>query len=144
MGRNDLCLCGSGRRFQKVLHVDRALRRLSAKSLQPIEDGHGAKSCLVPVCGRVTAYSEIIQNGIEEKTMVLKIVKVSDDLYTVSATPPDVVGEWTPSEPVRGRKLTRELIERGVHQTDVGDAMYQADPEWIRKLRDPYVPPSKR
>ena len=76
--------------------------------------------------------------------MALKIVKVSDDLYTVCASPPDVEEEWSPSEAVRGRHLTRELIERGAHQIDVGDAMYQADPDWIRKLRDPYIPPSKR
>ncbi|MCZ8042983.1 MAG: SEC-C metal-binding domain-containing protein [Beijerinckiaceae bacterium] len=28
LGRNDLCVCGSGRRFQKVLHDERPLRRL--------------------------------------------------------------------------------------------------------------------
>jgi hypothetical protein len=76
--------------------------------------------------------------------MPLKIVKVSDDLYSVSATPPDVGEEWTPSGPVRGRHLTRELIERGMHQTDVGDAMYEADPDWVSKLRDPYIPPFDR
>ncbi|MGO9275235.1 MAG: SEC-C metal-binding domain-containing protein [Terriglobia bacterium] len=27
LGRNDLCPCGSGRRFQEVLHAVRALRR---------------------------------------------------------------------------------------------------------------------
>jgi hypothetical protein len=30
LGRNDLCPCGSGRRFQEVLHAVRALRRLGA------------------------------------------------------------------------------------------------------------------
>ncbi|WP_291662138.1 MULTISPECIES: SEC-C metal-binding domain-containing protein [unclassified Bosea (in: a-proteobacteria)] len=28
LGRNDLCVCGSGRRFQKVLHAERSFRRL--------------------------------------------------------------------------------------------------------------------
>jgi uncharacterized protein YchJ len=28
LGRNDLCVCGSGRRFQEVLHAQRPLRRL--------------------------------------------------------------------------------------------------------------------
>ena len=43
--------------------------------------------------------------------MALKIVKVSDDLYSVCATPPDVMEEWSPSEPVKGSHLTRALIE---------------------------------
>lgn len=73
--------------------------------------------------------------------MALKIVRVSDDLYSVYATPPDVRQEWSPAEPVRGRHLTRELIERGAYQIDVADAMNDADPDWIRKLRDPYDRP---
>lgn len=73
--------------------------------------------------------------------MALKILRVSDDLYSVSATPPDVRQEWSPAEPVSGRHLTRELIERGAHQVDVADAMNDADPDWIRKLRDPYDRP---
>ncbi|WP_082365490.1 SEC-C metal-binding domain-containing protein [Bosea vaviloviae] len=28
LGRNDLCVCGSGRRFQDMLHAGRPLRRL--------------------------------------------------------------------------------------------------------------------
>lgn len=28
LGRNDLCVCGSGRRFQEVLHAERPFRRL--------------------------------------------------------------------------------------------------------------------
>jgi hypothetical protein len=76
--------------------------------------------------------------------MALKIVKVSDDLYSVVATPPDVNEEWSPPESLRGRHLSRELIERGAHQIDVADAMYEADPEWLRNLRDPYIPPSTK
>jgi hypothetical protein len=74
--------------------------------------------------------------------MALKIVRISDDLYSVCATPPDVRSEWSPAEPMRGQQLTRELLGRGAHQTDVGDAMYDADPDWIKKLRDPYIPPA--
>jgi uncharacterized protein YecA (UPF0149 family) len=29
LGRNDLCPCGSGRRFQEVLSANRTIRRLS-------------------------------------------------------------------------------------------------------------------
>lgn len=67
---------------------------------------------------------------------MLKIVRISDDLYSVYATPPEVGEDWSPIGPIRGRQLTRELLNRGAHQTDVGDAMYEADPDWIRQLRD--------
>ena len=33
LGRNDLCPCGSGRRFQEMLPAQRALRRLTARLL---------------------------------------------------------------------------------------------------------------
>jgi hypothetical protein len=33
LGRNDLCPCGSGRRFQEVLPPNRALRWITAQSL---------------------------------------------------------------------------------------------------------------
>jgi hypothetical protein len=33
LGRNDPCPCGSGRRFQELLHADRRVRRLGAGSL---------------------------------------------------------------------------------------------------------------
>ena len=79
-----------------------------------------------------------------EEAMALKIVRVSDDLYSVCATPPEVREEWASTEPIRGRQLTRELLDRGAHQTDVGDAMYEADPDWIGKLRDPRVTPPKQ
>jgi hypothetical protein len=72
--------------------------------------------------------------------MSIIVKKVSDDLYTVGATRPDVDEDWSPTEPIRGRQLTRELLERGAHQLDVGDAMNRADPEWIKKLRDPWAP----
>jgi len=74
--------------------------------------------------------------------MTISVTKVADDLYMVVATPPEVGEEWSPPEPIRGRQLTRELLERGAHQTDIGDAMYRQDPLWVEKLRDPYIPPT--
>jgi hypothetical protein len=35
LGRNDLCPCGSGRRFQELLPALRTLRRRTEKSLRP-------------------------------------------------------------------------------------------------------------
>lgn len=78
----------------------------------------------------------------ENKQMTISVTKVADDLYTANATPPEVEEQWSTVEPMHGRELTRELTERGAHQTDIGDAMYRQDPLWIEKLRGPYVPPA--
>ncbi|HXP71844.1 MAG TPA: SEC-C metal-binding domain-containing protein [Candidatus Dormibacteraeota bacterium] len=34
LGRNDLCPCGSRRRFQEVLHANRAFRRRATQSVR--------------------------------------------------------------------------------------------------------------
>jgi hypothetical protein len=44
-----------------------------------------------------------------ETRMAIIVKKIEDDLYSVSATLPDVDEEWLPAEPVRGRQLVREL-----------------------------------
>jgi hypothetical protein len=75
--------------------------------------------------------------------MSISITRISDDLYVASATPPDVSADWRTTTPMRGRQLTRTLIEMGAHQQDVGDAMYEADPVWVQKLRDPSILPSQ-
>lgn len=35
LGRNDLCPCGSARRFQELLHENEAVRRRAAELLHP-------------------------------------------------------------------------------------------------------------
>lgn len=76
--------------------------------------------------------------------MSLKIEKIADDLYLVSASPPDADLVWLPEEPLTGHQVTRGLLERGCHQQDIGDAMNDADPDWIKKLRGPFIPPSPK
>jgi len=79
--------------------------------------------------------------------MTIKVTKVSEDLYLASLTLPDVPNvkeEWSTTEPLHGRQLTRELLDRGCHQTDIGDALYEQDPKWVEKLQGPYIPPSRR
>ena len=39
LGRSDPCPCGSGRRFQKLLHAKRPIRRLTAQPLLSIKNG---------------------------------------------------------------------------------------------------------
>jgi len=33
------------------------------------------------------------------------------------------------------RELIAALLERGCHQTDVGDALYAANPNWLAEMR---------
>jgi hypothetical protein len=35
---------------------------------------------------------------------------------------------------MQARALIKELQARGCHQQDIGDAMYEQDPEWVEKL----------
>lgn len=58
-------------------------------------------------------------------------VKREGALYAAKVTPPhggDAVWESGAAEPVDD--LVAELLSRGCHQTDIGDALYAADPEW--------------
>jgi hypothetical protein len=66
--------------------------------------------------------------------MALTITKLPSGLYEASATPPHVKGSWTTPEPMPARRLIEELQERGCHQQDIGDAMYEQDPDWLKKL----------
>jgi hypothetical protein len=63
--------------------------------------------------------------------MPIRITKVSKGLYIASATPPDVDEEWSTMIPLDRHALIENLLSRGAHQTDVGDAFYEADPEWL-------------
>ena len=72
---------------------------------------------------------------------MITVRKISDDTYEVSATPPHVQEAWSSTKPIHGHQLVRELIERGAHQQDIGDAIYEQDPRWVEKSRDPYIPP---
>jgi hypothetical protein len=67
--------------------------------------------------------------------MSLTVRKTGNGLYEATATPPDVKSPWSTSEPMQAQKLVQELGARGCHQQDIGDAMYEQDPEWVEKLR---------
>lgn len=63
---------------------------------------------------------------------------MSDGLYSaeVFKLPPNldwVKPEWATSTPMRADELIRELEARGHHPIDIGDAFYQADPDWLGK-----------
>jgi hypothetical protein len=77
--------------------------------------------------------------------MTIRVKKLADDLYTAELTLPDMPGiteAWSPESPMTGHQLTRSLVDRGCHTTDIGDALYAVDPLWVEKLRGEYLPPA--
>jgi hypothetical protein len=70
--------------------------------------------------------------------MTLTIRKVSDDLYTASATPPDVREEWSTNEPLTREQLTGELTARGAHQIDVADVIFEQEPLGVQLTAERY------
>jgi hypothetical protein len=68
--------------------------------------------------------------GRAESGEVIEIAKVPGG-YVVHATPPHVKAEWRSERPMAAKDLIVELLGRGAHQTDIGDAFYSADPNWL-------------
>jgi len=64
------------------------------------------------------------------------VIKKSGLAYEAVATPPHTTGPaWRSSQPMPARELIAALLERGCHQTDVGDALYAANPNWLAEMR---------
>lgn len=62
--------------------------------------------------------------------MPIVITRV-EDLYEAEVTPPHGGGRyWRSPQPMGIDDLIAALLERGCHQTDIGDALFEADPEW--------------
>lgn len=66
--------------------------------------------------------------------MSLNINKIDDQHYTASATPPHVKEPWSTASALPVRELIKELQARGCHQQDIGDVLYELDPQWVEKL----------
>jgi hypothetical protein len=62
--------------------------------------------------------------------------KVNQVYYEASAIPPSVREAWSTTEPLRLDPICEELFARGAHQTDIGDAIHEADRDWITKQID--------
>jgi hypothetical protein len=65
--------------------------------------------------------------------MSIVVTKISEALYVAKATPPHVLEELSTHEPMRMHKMLEELIARGAHPTDAGDALNLAEREWLNK-----------
>jgi hypothetical protein len=63
--------------------------------------------------------------------MPILITRVGD-LYSAIVTPPHGRGaSWRTEQPLPAPDLVGELYALGCHQTDIGDAFYEADPNWL-------------
>jgi hypothetical protein len=79
------------------------------------------------VAARILSLRECIQiTG-----MAIVITKVGG-LFAAKLTPPHGRGgPWETKEPMDVDELVQELLSRGCHQTDIGDVLYEIDPELI-------------
>jgi hypothetical protein len=55
--------------------------------------------------------------------------------YTCTATPPEAQTSWSTDTPEAVERIINELRDRGAHQSDIGDAFYLADPDWLEELK---------
>ena len=63
--------------------------------------------------------------------MSIEIRRV-DGLYEAEVTPPHGNRSlWRSPQPMTRIELIDALRDLGCHQTDIGDAFYEADPEWL-------------
>jgi hypothetical protein len=64
--------------------------------------------------------------------MMAIVIRRVDGLYEAEVTPPHGGGiAWQSPMPLTRDQMIQALRERGCHQTDIGDAFYDADPEWL-------------
>ena len=66
--------------------------------------------------------------------MALKIRKLNDSRYEAEASPPHMREQWKTPKPYGLRELIKELEDKGCHQIDIGDALYEIDPNWPSHL----------
>jgi len=67
----------------------------------------------------------------DDVVVAIEIIRVGD-LYEANVTPPHGGGiAWATTRAMTTNDLIAALRERGCHTTDIGDAFYEADPEWL-------------
>jgi hypothetical protein len=66
--------------------------------------------------------------------MPITIQKISKG-YTATVTPPHGKSRyWKTDHPMSVDELIEGLRKLGCHQTDIGDAFYEADPNWLQEV----------
>jgi hypothetical protein len=66
--------------------------------------------------------------------MAIRIKKVGEALYSAELRFPDmpaVSAEWSTPQPMSAEQVIEDLLNRGAHQTDIGDALYRAGLNWL-------------
>lgn len=63
--------------------------------------------------------------------MTLNVRKVGEDRYVATATPLNIFEDWATEEALTADQLAKELFKRGGRQTDIGDALHEANLEWL-------------
>ncbi len=59
------------------------------------------------------------------------VIKRLGDLYEATVTPPHGDGQpWATPHSIPRDSVIAALRDRACHQTDIGDAFYEADAEW--------------
>ena len=66
--------------------------------------------------------------------MPIEIRRVGE-LYEATTTPPHSNVVWSSPEPMTVDDLDKKLVELGCHPTDIGDAFYEADPDWVSRSK---------
>jgi hypothetical protein len=64
--------------------------------------------------------------------MSIRIDLVGDQ-YLATVTPPHGSAAWATPKPLTQAELIAKLREIGCHTTDIGDAFYAADPDWLTR-----------
>jgi hypothetical protein len=68
--------------------------------------------------------------------MAIRIKKAPNMLCSAELTLPDMPGvaeSWVTTEPMSVDQIVEELLRRGARQSDIGDALYAADPDWLSR-----------
>ena len=65
---------------------------------------------------------------------MIKIEKVAGG-YLARATPPHGQEFWRNASPLSSAELIDALRTRGIHTAYITNALYEADPEWLQKVK---------
>ena len=72
------------------------------------------------------------QSELGENDDMAIVIKRSGSLYEATITSPHGGGKpWATPQPMSRDSVIAALRDRGCHQTDIGDAFYEADPDWL-------------
>lgn len=72
----------------------------------------------------------------QQPKMPIEITHHADGRYSATVSPPHGTRSWATPTPIAADELVDRLRELGCHQTDVGDAFYTANPNWIEDKGD--------